>query len=202
MDTEETEAPAQRLTRRQFLKRAAVGTATAVLASACKPKSPEAVSISESVTSQLKNQLESAFATAGENLAVGMVEEQFPGYTISEGNIPFFCLPSGGEGKESPYQVGYLKAGEGIFLHHRVVTVDKANQEKGVWNVLLFDREQGLPDKWEFIKIGGWDENRMSKQLETNKEYLINVNNQLALFCFDGAETERISRIASEPIAP
>lgn len=202
MNPEETEIPPKKLSRRQFLTGAAAGTFVAVLSSACQSKSPEAPSTPESVTGQLKNQLESAFAAAGENLAVGMVEEQFPGYLISEGNTPFFCLPTGGSEQENPYQVGFLKSNERLFLHHRVVTVNKENQGKEAWNVLLFNREQGLPDEWEFTKIGGWDEKKMDEQLKKNKDYLINVNGQLALFCFDGPETERINQTPGEPIFP
>jgi len=203
MVTEEVETPSKK-TRREFLKGASASAASvaAILSSACKPRKPETSPAPEPITIQLKNQLESIFATTKENLAVGKVAEQFPGYMVSEGNVPFFCLPARGSDQENPYQVGFLKAGEHVFLNLQVVTIDKESKIKEVWNVLLFNKEQGLPDKWEFVKIGGWDENRMDEQLKKNADYLVGVNGRLALFSFDSSETERINQAPSEPILP
>ena len=204
MNTEEAEATSEGLTRKQFLKGAGAvaGAFTAVLLSACKPQKPEAAPTSEPVTSQLKNQLESAFTTAKENLAVGKVAEQFPGYMVSEGNVSFFCLPVGGGEQENPYQVGFLKVGEHVFLNLQVVTVNKETKRREVWNVLLFSQEQGLPNKWEFVEIDGWDKEKMDERLKKNADCLVNVNGRLALFCFDGPETKRINQTPGEPILP
>jgi hypothetical protein len=187
-----------RVSRKDFLRVAALGAGALTLGeilSACGFKSSEPSSVPESPENQLGSRLKKALDETKQNSGSLVVD----GITKKTGDLssyavetPVLCLPIGGD-QQNQFQLGFLKAGAEVSSSYLAYLVNhQEGQEKyEAWDVLLVDLEEDLKNSWEFGKIGEWDEKRLAQAVAQNKDHLVEFEGRVALFCFNGEETQK-----------
>ena len=196
-----------KVTRRQFVKGAALGAAAAVAASAtsCLPSPKETVPAPESITAEVEKKLRASLERVDSNIKIERVLELGGAYLDTKEGLPVSCLPvSGDTSQESPYTIGYFKGGLTLIPSFQVTLNNRGRTE--LWEILIsgYDWEknqldEALLDRFEFEKIPAWSQDGLEQILSRNNasQLLVEVDKQqVALFCFNGILTQR----ANEPI--
>jgi hypothetical protein len=187
-----------RVSRRDFLKIAALGAGAVTLGgalSSCGLKPSEPISPAESPENQLGYCLQEALAKteeAGEGLVVDGIAKKTGDLFSYAVETPVLCLPIGGD-QRNQFQLGFLKAGAEVSSSYLAFLINRqgGKEKYEVWDVLLVDLKEDLKNSWEFGKIGGWDEKRLTEGIAQNKDHLVEFGDRIALFCFNGEETQK-----------
>ncbi len=187
-----------KVSRRDFLKISAAGAGFLTLGgvlSSCGFKPSETTPPSESLENQLGYRLKEALnktKEASEGLVVDGIAKKTGDLSSYAVETPVLCLPIGGD-QRNQFQLGFLKAGAEVSSSYLAYLVNRqeGKEKYEVWDVLLVDLKADFKNSWEFGKVGGWDENRLTEAVAQNKDHLVEFEGRIALFCFNGEETQK-----------